>query len=100
MDGNPIPIGNGDWGCTEDKRLDVAAQNLVRFPNSLYTRGSGNLTAQNPSRTYLLKLGVGDLLGGDLDQSGGFPGAGGKEGTEVSARLKQVNLGQNNLHRR
>ena len=69
LDGNPIPIGNGDWGCTEDKRLDVAAQNLVRFPNSLYTRGSGNLTAQNPSRTYLLKLGVG-VLGGDMDQSG------------------------------
>ena len=73
-------IGNGYWGCTGDKRLDVAAQ--------------------NPNRAHLLKLGVGDLLGGDLDQSGSFPGAGGKGGTEVSARLKQVNLGQNNLHRR
>ena len=39
-----------------------------------------------------LKLGVGDLLGGDLDQSGSFPGAGGKGGTEVSPRLKRVNL--------
>ena len=56
--------------------------------------------AQNPNRAHLLKLGVGDLLGGDIDQSGGFPGAGGKGGTEVSARLKQVNLRQNNLHRR
>ena len=41
--------GNGDWGCTEDKRLDVAAQ--------------------NPNRAHLLKLGVG-VLGGDMDQSG------------------------------
>ena len=42
--------GNEDCGCTGDKRLDVAAQ--------------------NPNRAHLLKLGVGDLLGGDIDQSG------------------------------
>ena len=62
-------IGNGYWGCTGDKRLDVAAQ--------------------NPNRTHLLKLGVVlDLLGGDKDQSGrsprgpggSFQGAGGKGG--------------------
>ena len=51
-------MGIGDWGCTEDKRL----------------------AAQNPNRTHLLKLGVGDLLGGDMYQSGGFSGAGGREG--------------------
>ena len=42
-------IGNGYWGCTGDKRLDLAAQ--------------------NPNRAHLLKLGVGDLLGGDLARS-------------------------------